>query len=760
MARGKHKFSSGKKNKFTRERKRRPEKKSIKLSRKRNIPYGKSSGFSQSEGTERPIVKAHNESETRLATKVDVVDDDSSSEEEMDGFKMLLSTFNRVKTKTSAVESDDSEEDLESVCEDSNATIGKSANDSLSGLENSDDESSENGSIFNEEDAAFFGDEQEKEDPDDSLDPFVCHFHYDLDEPLLKGISSQPVVAEKKDEEWPTLGPLVFLLPQEVSSSHTELKAKFSLEENKTYAKPANVPVRISSVDWSKLFIKPQIQNNISKANYNHLTKIEEGPEEALTTLQKELFSIINNYQDLYYPSRSLHNGEEVRFVYCLHAVNHILKTRTKIIHHNAKLNKKDEVPDEFRDQGLVRPKVLILVPFKESARRVVKMLIDILLPDEKANVVNKARFFEEFTGNEILMPRKNPRPEDYEAMFAGNTDDQFRIGITVTKKSLKLYADFYSADIIVASPLGLRVIIGAEGEAERDYDFLASIEVLVLDQMDVFFMQNWDHVLHVLDHLHLQPHQSHGTDFSRVRSWAVNGWTRFYRQTILLSSHMLPEFNAVFNKKCNNYAGKVRVAKNITSGSICQVIVQLPQVFQKLSVDAPSKVMDARFDFFVKKILPQYKDALMNHTMIYIPSYFDYVRVRNYFKREEISFVQLCEYSKDNKIARARDLFFHSEAHFMLYSERFHFFRRLRIKGIRHIVFYQPPSVPQFYSELCNLMQEANQSRRGGSESNMSVTVLYSKYDALQLAAVVGTDRASRMLSSERDVHMFVTGE
>lgn len=53
-----------------------------------------------------------------------------------------------------------------------------------------------------------------------------------------------------------------------------------------------------------------------------------------------------------------------------------------------------------------------------------------------------------------------------------------------------QLYADFYSSDIIVASPLGLRMIVGAEGEAERDYDFLASIEVLILDQTEIFLMQ------------------------------------------------------------------------------------------------------------------------------------------------------------------------------------------------------------------------------------------------------------------------------
>jgi len=53
-----------------------------------------------------------------------------------------------------------------------------------------------------------------------------------------------------------------------------------------------------------------------------------------------------------------------------------------------------------------------------------------------------------------------------------------------VTRTGLNLYSNFYSSDILVASPLGLRRIIGAEGEKECDFDFLSSIEVLVLLQV------------------------------------------------------------------------------------------------------------------------------------------------------------------------------------------------------------------------------------------------------------------------------------
>ena len=38
----------------------------------------------------------------------------------------------------------------------------------------------------------------------------------------------------------------------------------------------------------------------------------------------------------------------------------------------------------EFRDQGLTRPKVLIVVPFREAARRIVEIMIQLLNPSDQ----------------------------------------------------------------------------------------------------------------------------------------------------------------------------------------------------------------------------------------------------------------------------------------------------------------------------------------------------------------------------------------
>jgi len=66
-------------------------------------------------------------------------------------------------------------------------------------------------------------------------------------------------------------------------------------------------------------------------------------------------------------------------------------------------------------------------------------MIISILLGNEKGTVMKQKRYIEEFTGEQLALPKKNPKPEDYEIMFRGNTDDNFKIGMSITKKRLKV---------------------------------------------------------------------------------------------------------------------------------------------------------------------------------------------------------------------------------------------------------------------------------------------------------------------------------
>ncbi|XP_062980084.1 U3 small nucleolar RNA-associated protein 25 homolog [Elgaria multicarinata webbii] len=571
-------------------------------------------------------------------------------------------------------------------------------------------------------------------------DPFECHMDEELKEKEVDKILAHS--KSTSQVKWPVLGQLAF-------SSTLE---KFGT------IKPDK------EVDLKQLHLRKPLGSTWPKVNGSFVSVQTKSKDQPFTPLQRELFCIMNSYKDLFYPERTaLRNGEEIRHTYCLHALNHVLKANAQVLGNNAK--RRDQKPgidddddDGFRDQGLTRPKVLVVVPFRESALRVVQIFISLLesASQKKIDVSNKKRFKGEFGSNPEEKPPNLKRPEDYEAVFAGNIDDHFRIGVAVLQKSMRLYAPFYSSDIIIASPLGLRTVIGAEGEMKRDFDFLSSIEILIIDEADVYLMQNWEHVLHLLNHINLLPLESHGVDFSRVRMFSLNNWSKYYRQTLLFGALQHPQINSIFNKHCFNYRGQVAVRNAPLTGSISHVVVQLPHVFRKVEAENSISVIDARFHFFIDKVLPEYRDAVMSHTLIYVPSYFDYVRLRNYFKKDELSFTHMCEYTSKSGISRARHFFLKGEKPFLIFTERFHFYKRYSIRGIRNLIFYELPTYPHFYSEVCNMLKLAGSSE----EATLTCTVLYSKYDAQKLAAVVGVERAAQMLQSSKNVHLFVTGE
>jgi U3 small nucleolar RNA-associated protein 25 len=205
--------------------------------------------------------------------------------------------------------------------------------------------------------------ELQSDDNDDShkgtLDPFNKHLDNDLSSELLESVTEVPQLSNNEQLNWPELGQLLCQIPIEKGQNNKVAKRqKLCLDSDENYAAIGEPPQLIDhkSLDLDLCAIKTQIQPNITAANQENLSGHKTSKH--LTAFQSEVFSIANNYQDLYYSQRNLDNGEEIRFAYCLHALNHILKTRTKVVHHNATLSKlsaKDKsagIPDFCRDQG------------------------------------------------------------------------------------------------------------------------------------------------------------------------------------------------------------------------------------------------------------------------------------------------------------------------------------------------------------------------------------------------------------------------
>ena len=138
----------------------------------------------------------------------------------------------------------------------------------------------------------------------------------------------------------------------------------------------------------------------------------------------------------------------------------------------------------------------------------------------------------------------------DYQHLFGGNSDDRFRIGLALWKKGIRLYAPFQQADVLIASPLGLRQITGASGDRKRDFDFLSSIEVCIVDRADVLRMQNWEHVQQVMEVVNQKPRGLGSIDISCLRGQFADGRAREFRQTVVTSCGQSVDAEALFELK------------------------------------------------------------------------------------------------------------------------------------------------------------------------------------------------------------------
>lgn len=457
------------------------------------------------------------------------------------------------------------------------------------------------------------------------------------------------------------------------------------------------------------------------------------------------------NYHDILFPNRTLDNSEILRKLACLHVINHVFKTRDVVIKDNARLAREDAREDlEYRDQGFTRPKILVILPTRNSCVKYVDTIVSLCEPEQQEN---KKRFQETYASGE---DPSQDKPEDFRDLFGGNDDDMFRLGLKFTRKTVKFFAQFYNSDIIIASPLGLRMALGADDPKKQDHDFLSSIEVVIFDQTDALLMQNWEHVDYIFEHLNLQPKEAHGCDFSRVRTWYLDGNAKYLRQTILLSAFNFPTLNRLFTHQMLNIEGKVKYSQ-VEEGAMIDLNISAKQTFSRFDFGTPIAEPNNRFKYFTTAIVPSLTKIFTlgagegQGVLIYLSTYADFVRVRNYLasssETQAISFGSISEYTSVKDVARARSHFLSGRHAVLLYTERAHHFRRYRLKGVKKVILYGLPENPIFYKETVGGYLGASIAAGKLDTRSASVRALFSRLDILKLERIVGTGRHLSML-------------
>ncbi len=538
--------------------------------------------------------------------------------------------------------------------------------------------------------------------------------------------------------------------------------------------------------NWKKLN-KKSCMKNIDADNVRSQKKTG-----TFSSLQSAIYGPISNYSDAMITCSTRENLDAINNIIVLHALNHVISSNHDITSHNNRIRElkskegEDIDPDEeWRDQGYTRPKVLILLPTRSTAFSFVQTMLKLI--GTESSIENIDRFEGEF-GNfdkndetdERVSSILEAKGEDWNQLFADhvNSDDDFKVGISFQAKkakkkkssddglAMKLYSDFYHSDIIIASPLGLKMAVTTDDEEDDDADFLSSIEMIVALRSDVMLMQNWDHVVNLMDRMNQQPKKTNRTDFSRVRNYLLLGQAARWRQLVMVSQFSDPHFISTFNRHAKSIAGKMKLRRKIPedTASICDVMIKVRQVFQRVPCDSFATQGDKRIKYFTTNVLPQLLRTKQKHTLLYIPSYFDFVALRNIFLKHEIAsshFVSVTEYSRGTEVTRGRARFMQGRKRFMLYTGRAHFFMRHHIKGAKHLIMLGLPEHAEFYPELLNMLSW-RPSNNIEEEYQLDVAApssclnLFTKYEAHNLERIVGTKHSERMIKGEKTSFLF----
>ena len=332
---------------------------------------------------EANIEESNNKRQKLQAENKRQIQDEESSSSSSDSeqgerpYTQLLSLFKgSSKAEQVVTSSEDEEEEEENSDAIPDSENGQESGEDLDSLDEEGEEEEEaeelleDEELLEEEEEDELEEETEPEETSSSQDNFHAHFEKELDENLL-AILSSPKPYENKELQWKSLGRMVVsVVPKTDLKVNNKLTAKPLLEEALSeFVVPACLPVLKSGVPLKEFGVKQQLCTNFDT---RPLSDGNQQIEDVLTPLQHEIFSLAQEYRDLYYPEMTHMNCSEIRDVYCLHALNHVLKSRDKVLAHNEKLKKARlsgvAVQEEYRDQGLVRPRVLIITPLRNSA--------------------------------------------------------------------------------------------------------------------------------------------------------------------------------------------------------------------------------------------------------------------------------------------------------------------------------------------------------------------------------------------------------
>ena len=498
------------------------------------------------------------------------------------------------------------------------------------------------------------------------------------------------------------------------------------------------------------------------------------------------LLSSLSTYRDVIYNARNWKNDKNIKQILSIHILSHILRNNDIKNKNDLKLNENkliltDDNDYLIRDCGFKRLSVLIITPFRENVNKFGQCILE-NLPKTRQIKNERYKKFQQLYGktdeekkNDI---RNRGKGLDFMYTFSGNIDDDFWSGISINKQSINFLQTWNESDIMFISPLRLKLLFenGKTKDGQSIFDFFSSIEIMIIDQCDIIEMQNIKHLFDTIHKINWHPKLYKDQDiknvnFNRLRYCYIDDVAQFYRQNILISKYQTPKIKQLFQSKFSNIFGKIKIQLKY-NGILEKVIPFVRQEFYRFDIkqilnnnnnnNKQKKDIDInelRLEKYKKYILPIFRKNSGIKTLIFVSSYYDFLRLRKLYSRNNnnnnnnnnyIAF--LSEYTtikQENKYRKEFNDKNNRNIMYLVITERYYFYKRIRCLGAKRILFYSLPLNHDFYYQILNWFDTTQQFE--------SYALYCKNYDNLSLQKIVGLNRMIKMLNDSNKIKVFV---
>jgi U3 small nucleolar RNA-associated protein 25 len=134
---------------------------------------------------------------------------------------------------------------------------------------------------------------------------------------------------------------------------------------------------------------------------------------------------------------------------------------------------------------------------------------------------------------------------------------------------------------------------------------------------------------------------------------------------------------------------------------------------------------------------------------LIVCSSYLDFIRLKNYFDDVREDYVGLSEHT-ENTVTALKN-YQKQNARYLLYTERHFYFNGISPKSfpINHVIFYTLPENGFMYTSFATKCIAKRKTYPAAK-----LISLYTKFDALKLERILGTEKSVSLIKSKQSKH------